>query len=85
MKTLKTILLTAILTLGLQFYVSAQNPGAPPRPPQNADNPGSGQSGPVKGGGAPIGSGIVVLLTLAGAYGGYKLYKNSKKDEENVE
>ncbi|MDD3738645.1 MAG: hypothetical protein PHP31_05065 [Lentimicrobiaceae bacterium] len=74
-KTLKTVMLIAVLTLGVQFYALAQSP-LPPEPPI--------PSGPTVGdeGSAPIGSGLVVLLTLAGAYGGYKLYKNSNEDEE---
>ncbi|MDD3738784.1 MAG: hypothetical protein PHP31_05770 [Lentimicrobiaceae bacterium] len=73
--TLKTILLVIVLTLGVQFYLSAQTP---PKPPTEATD--GGKNGIV--GGAPIGSGIVVLLTLAGAYGGYKLYKNANEEKE---
>ncbi len=47
---------------------------APPTPPQNA---GSG-GGPV-GGNAPIGSGIVLLISLAVGYGGKKEYDFRKK------
>lgn len=78
-KTLKIILLLAVLTLGVQLYVSAQ---APPPPPNNPSEPSPGKENGVVGGSAPVGSGLVVLLTLAGAYGGYKLYKTSNEDEE---
>ncbi|MDD3737865.1 MAG: hypothetical protein PHP31_01035 [Lentimicrobiaceae bacterium] len=76
--TLKTILLIAVLTFGVQYYLSAQST-TPPKPPTEATD--GGKNG-IVGGGAPIGSGLVVLLTLAGAYGGYKLYKNADEEEE---
>ncbi|MGI6341915.1 MAG: hypothetical protein ACOXZ9_02910 [Bacteroidales bacterium] len=75
MKTLRTILLIAVLTFGVQFYLSAQTP---PTPPSKANQGG----GAVGQGAAPVGCGLVVLLSLAGVYGGYKLYKNANQDEE---
>ena len=50
---------------------------APPVPPSSANN--GGTSGPVGGGGAPIGSGIVLLISLAAGYGGKKLYDFNKQ------
>jgi hypothetical protein len=47
----------------------------PPPPPGNHGETGN-QSPP--GGGAPIGSGIALLLALGAAYGGRKLYKLKK-------
>jgi hypothetical protein len=46
----------------------------PPPPPGNA----GGSGGPV-GGGAPIGSGLVLLITLAAGYGGKKMYDARKR------
>jgi len=47
----------------------------PPPPPDNPSNAGS--NGPV-GGGAPVGSGIVLLIALAAGYGGKKVYDARK-------
>ena len=43
----------------------------PPPPPSGA---GHGASGNQTGGSAPIGSGLVVLLSLGAAYGGKKVF-----------
>jgi hypothetical protein len=48
--------------------------GAPPPPPSGH---GSGTNQPA-GGGAPVGSGIVILLALGGVYGTRKIYKAHK-------
>ena len=48
---------------------------APPAPPENA----GGTGGPVGGGGAPIGSGVVLLISLAAGYGGKKVLDFRKK------
>lgn len=54
-------------------------------PTAQADLPpdpgGGGPTGPPVGGGSPIGSGLVILLTLGAAYGGSKTfqYKNHEK------
>jgi len=48
---------------------------APPTPPQNANEGG----GPVGGGGAPIGSGLILLISLAAGYGGKKVFEAGKK------
>ncbi len=61
-----------IITLFLFIAVSILMAQAPP-PPPNAPESGGG---PV-GGPAPIGSGALLLLTLAGAYGAVK-YKSKK-------
>lgn len=82
MKNLKKTLGITILCLlfGL-FTITAfsQGPGAPPPP-------GHGTEGNEnQGGRAPIGGGLFILLGLAAAYGGKKIYglmKNSEKLEE---
>lgn len=56
---------------------------APPPPPAN-----HGESGNQCGEGAPIGSGLFILLGLAGAYGTKKLYirsltNSSQKNKTN--
>ena len=67
----KILAITAILMIS-GFSLLAQ---APPSPPVNANEGG----GPVGGGGAPIGSGIVLLITMAAGYGGKKVYDFKKK------
>jgi hypothetical protein len=53
----------------------------PPPPPG-----GHGQGGnQPAGGGAPIGSGIGILLALGAAYGGKKIYQAWKTREEQLE
>ena len=59
------------LSLGLQ----AQDPPPPPNDPSM-----NGTNGPVDGGGAPIGSGLGILLGLGLVYGATKVIrKNSEK------
>jgi len=50
---------------------------APPPPP-----PDHGETGNVPGGGAPIGSGLVILLSLGAGYGAKKFYDYRKKNKE---
>jgi len=63
----KILAITAILMIS-GFSLLAQ---APPPPPNDPSNGGTG--GPV-GGGAPIGSGVVLLIAMAAGYGGKKVY-----------
>ncbi len=60
----KIIIVTVFLAIS-SFALLAQ---APPNPPANAGSNG----GPV-GGNAPIGSGIVLLITLAAGYSAKKV------------
>ena len=43
-------------------------------------NPGGSPTGPPVGGGAPIGSGLVMLLGMGIAYGSKKVYDLNKKE-----
>jgi hypothetical protein len=67
----KNILLLAFLTLG-SLNLLAQGP--PANPPSSANN--GGTNGYVGGtnGGAPIGNGTFIMLALAAAYAGRKVY-----------
>ena len=80
MKTFKNIFLPGILTIVLAFSVSTiMAIDNPPNPPGG----GHGTGGDLPGGGAPIGSGLVILMSLGAAYGGKKLYdlkKNKLKE-----
>jgi len=68
---MKKILMLSLALMISGFSLLAQ---APPPPPENA----GGSGGPV-GGGAPIGSGLVLLISLAVGYGGKKVYQVRKK------
>ncbi len=61
------------LILGFSLNTNAQ----PPDPPED---PQSG--GEVVGGGAPIGSGLGILLALGAAYGGKKVWDYRRNMEE---
>ncbi len=62
--------LTFVFAMMLNFSAIAQGPPLPPGHGENNDVP------------APIGSGIAVLLMLAGAYGAKKVYDARKKLSE---
>ncbi|MFZ4545991.1 MAG: hypothetical protein ACOYN4_01070 [Bacteroidales bacterium] len=66
--TTKVILLLAFLILGAS--ISAQTP--PPPPPPNQGHGSTGNKAP--GDGAPIGNGTFILMALAAAYAGRKVY-----------
>ena len=70
--SLKLLALGLILTGAtlLTTTIKADNPPPPP---------GHGTSGNVPGGGAPIGSGLAILLTLGAGYGAKKYYDSKKK------
>ena len=79
MKTIKMIKTAAIVILLIgSGLVSAQNP---PHPNSGGGAPNSGTNTVVGGqqGGAPIGSGTVLLIGLAGLYAGKKAYKLKKQ------
>ena len=66
----KLLILIIMLTIAAAT-LNAQGP--PPVPPSSANN--GGTNGFVGGtGGAPIGNGTFILLTLAVAYAGRKVY-----------
>ena len=70
MKTLIKTIAIPITIILLTINVSlAQDPPPPP---------GHGTSGNVPGGGAPIGSGLLVLIALGAAYGGKKVFDYRK-------
>lgn len=66
----KIVSITALLMIsGISLLAQA-----PPPPPENA----GGSGGPL-GGRAPIGSGLVLLISLAAGYGGKRVYDERKK------
>jgi hypothetical protein len=77
-KKLISTLIGTVFMIFISTAIFAQNPGAPPPPPAN---PSGGNNLPV-GGGAPIGSGLAILLALGAAYGWKKAVAMRKADEE---
>jgi hypothetical protein len=67
------IILLVIMASAATTNLFAQVP--PPPPPHNG-------TGNTPGGNAPIGGGLFILLGLGAAYGGKKLYDNSKESIE---
>ncbi len=72
----KIISIIAILMFFLAFSVNAQvlGPEDPNGGPEGGDDP--------IGGGAPIGGGSLILIGLAAAYGGKKVFDLRKNQEE---
>jgi hypothetical protein len=77
---MKTNIIKSLIFCGLLFININVYTQAPPPPPGEH---GSGTN-EDPGGGAPIGSGISILLSLGAAYGGKKIYK-VWKDKEVLE
>ena len=74
----KILLLLAFLTLG-SITLMAQ---APPPPPAGADNNSTnGYVGGPVGPGAPVGNGTFILVILAAAYAGRKVYETRARPE----
>ena len=74
----KIISIFAILLITIFFtapVLHASEPGNPPTAPSGSDIP--------IGGGAPIGGGSLILLGMAAAYGGRKLYILNKEELED--
>ena len=76
MKKVHKSLLFSIILLGFMAISQISFAQFPP-PPPSGDKGGS--SNGVPGGGAPIGSGIVLLISLAAGYGGKKVFDFKKK------
>lgn len=77
-----TILLLTLLLLGASSALFAQGPGGVPDDP-SVDGTNGAVGHPV-GGGAPLGTGIVILLSLSVAYGATNLLHMKRKKEENL-
>jgi len=65
-----TIIIFLITINSLSISLYAQDPPPPP--------PSHGSSGNVPGGGAPIGSGLLILAALGAGYGAKKVYDFKK-------
>jgi len=60
------------LILASTLFISTPVQADPPNVPGGHGE--SGDQAPPAGGGAPIGSGIIALIAMAGAYGSKKVY-----------
>jgi hypothetical protein len=77
-KDMKTNIIKSLIFCGLFILSIGAFAQVPPPPPGG----GHGGSGNQEGGGAPIGSGIGILLSLGAAYGARKIYIFRKEKEE---
>jgi hypothetical protein len=73
----KAILNLIVTGLFITLPVIIASASAPPPPP-----PGPGGADQPIGGAAPIGSGIVLLVSMGAAYGAKKIYDARKRLEE---
>ncbi len=64
-------LIVVLLLLGIGDISYSQ---LPPPPPSGEET----QSNKLNGDSAPVGSGLLILLSLGGAYGGFKFYKKNR-------
>ncbi len=78
-KTLKKIILSLIFVFAVSFsFAQITSPSDPPRG-------GPSEGDPPVGGGAPIGSGVVIMLAAGVVYGGKKMYSLMEENEEETE
>lgn len=75
----KAIFNLIIIGLLIIVPVIASNAAAPPPPPPP---PGPGTGDQPIGGTAPIGSGLIILISMGAAYGAKKVYNARKRLEE---
>ncbi len=77
---MKKVILTFAVSLALVLAGNVLLAQGPPPPPGSGHNQSGNQT--PQGGGAPLGSGIGILLALGAAYGGHKAVKAWKSEEE---
>ncbi len=75
-KAIATALLISIFFAAPGLFATGTGPGNPPGSPEAGDVP--------IGGSAPVGSGLIILLSLGAGYGAKKLY-NYNKEKEDLE
>ncbi len=81
-KLLRTVILLSLII----FSVNSFSQDGPPPPPPGGSSGGGGGTGGSDGlrNGAPIGSGLIILLGLGSAYGGYKGYRFYRKKKKSL-
>jgi hypothetical protein len=75
-KSILNLIITGLLVIVPVIFSNASAPPPPPPPP----GPGGGDQ-PI-GGTAPIGSGLIMLISMGAAYGAKKVYNARKRIEE---
>jgi hypothetical protein len=78
---MKKNIMSLIITIGL-FATPLLSTGQATSP---SDPTGTPEASTPLGGSAPVGGGMVILLTLGAAYGGKKVYNLFKDDKETLE
>lgn len=73
----KRLILTSVVVAGLTLGAFAQDP---PPPPGDGNTPDAGNQ---VGGAAHVGGGVLILLSLAIAYGGRRVYELKKTQKAN--
>ncbi|MBE0639660.1 MAG: hypothetical protein IH598_14170 [Bacteroidales bacterium] len=68
----------ALMILMMGFILATPTFAQDPPPPPPGGHGGTGNQPP--GGGTPIGSGLVILLSLGAAYGGKQVYEMRKRE-----
>ncbi len=82
---MKKVLRQTLGILIVQIFICLSNSSysqGPPPPPGGASGTGAGGGGSNEANGAPIGGGLFILLGLAAAYGGKKVYDIRKEKLE---
>jgi hypothetical protein len=80
-KQLKRILFVVLFALFTTVAFAQSNP---PPPPGGGEGGPGGDGSSQLGGNAQIGGGVLILLTLAVAYGGKRLYDLSREKKEEI-
>jgi hypothetical protein len=76
---MKTNIAKVILTVSFLIYGFGLMAQAPPHPPGHGS---STNEAPGPGPGAPIGSGMVILIGLSAVYGAKKVYSTRQEEQE---
>ena len=76
-KAILNLIITGLFIVVPVIIASASAPPPPPPP----GGPGGGDN-PIGGGPAPIGSGLVMLISMGAAYGAKRVYNARKRLEE---
>ncbi len=76
-KAILNLIISGLFIIVPVIVASASTPPPPPPPPG-----GPGSDTPIGGGPAPIGSGIIMLVSMGAAYGAKKVFDARKKLEE---
>lgn len=81
MKSKKITLILALILIPV-FCILAEGPGGPGSGPNGNGTP-VGNGGTPVGGSSPVGSGFVIMMLYAGAYGIKKVFNLRKNKKDN--